>query len=221
MLPSESALIDVFAVSRATLREALRILESEGLIKVIRGPHGGARVQRPQRSVASRYAGFVLQSEGTTLADLYEARELIEPPAVGRLACTATPAQLADLRAVCDAADAIDSADVTALAPHHKDFHTKLIDFSGSKTVALFSAMIEYMLEQMTGLIVDGLDPARVHDFAFHATTTHRRMVDILEAGDPVAAEEFWRKHLAASARHAIGAASNADTILDLLSPRL
>ena len=85
-LPPESALMDEFAISRPTLREAFRILESEGLITVRRGARGGARVQIPTSEVAARYAGLVLQHRGTTLADVLDARVIVEAPAAGIVA---------------------------------------------------------------------------------------------------------------------------------------
>ncbi len=60
-LPSESSLMEQFSISRPTVREAFRILESEGLITVRRGARGGARVQVPSTEVAANYAGLVLQ----------------------------------------------------------------------------------------------------------------------------------------------------------------
>ena len=60
-LPPESALMEQFSVSRPTLREAFRILESEGLITIRRGARGGARVQVPTTEVAAGYVGLVLQ----------------------------------------------------------------------------------------------------------------------------------------------------------------
>src|SRR5690606_34497762 len=78
-LPPEASLLDAFAVSRPTLREAFRVLEAEGLISVRRGAHGGARVQTPSSRVAARYAGLVLQAQSTTLADVLDARTLLEP----------------------------------------------------------------------------------------------------------------------------------------------
>src|SRR4051794_13190056 len=57
-LPTEAALMQQFQVSRPTLREAFRVLESESLITVRRGARGGARVQLPNADVAARYAGL-------------------------------------------------------------------------------------------------------------------------------------------------------------------
>src|SRR3546814_5023675 len=69
-----------------TLREAFRILEAENLISVVRGSRSGARVHRPSTELVSRYAGYVLESQGTTIADLYAARLAIEPTVVRWLA---------------------------------------------------------------------------------------------------------------------------------------
>src|SRR4051794_22682055 len=85
-LPPESTLMEDFNVSRPTLREAFRILESEGLITVRRGARGGARVQAPEANVAARYAGFLLQNRGATVADVLSARVIVESPAAGIVA---------------------------------------------------------------------------------------------------------------------------------------
>src|SRR5215207_11088599 len=79
-LPSEQELQARFGVSRPTLREAFRVLESESLITVRRGAHGGARVSAPDSDVAARYAGLILEYRGATLGDIYRAAALIEPP---------------------------------------------------------------------------------------------------------------------------------------------
>src|SRR5262249_39282567 len=81
-LPSERELRESYRLSRPTLREAMRILEAESLIETIRGKKGGAVVTAPEPEVAIRQAGIVLQLSGTTIADVYFARSIIEPPAV-------------------------------------------------------------------------------------------------------------------------------------------
>src|SRR5215218_6683547 len=78
-LPPEVRLMEQFGVSRPTLREAFRILETESLISVRRGSRGGAQVMAPDLSVAARYVGLLLQLQGATIVDVYEARMVLEP----------------------------------------------------------------------------------------------------------------------------------------------
>src|SRR5581483_5962264 len=101
-LPSESALMERFGVSRPTLREAFRVLESESLISVRRGAHGGARVHLPNADSAARQAALVLEHRGVSMRDVYEARGVIEPGCAAMLAANRTPADLDELRAALE-----------------------------------------------------------------------------------------------------------------------
>ena len=83
-LGHEPDLIERFGVSRPSLREALRILETEGLISVVRGVQGGVVVHRPDHRLTARTAALVLQARNVSLADVFDARTIIEP--VGRAA---------------------------------------------------------------------------------------------------------------------------------------
>src|SRR5437762_11214199 len=78
-LGHEPDLVERFGVSRPSLREALRILETEGLITVVRGVHGGVVVHAPDERMTARTAALVLQSRNVALADVFEARSLLEP----------------------------------------------------------------------------------------------------------------------------------------------
>src|SRR3954464_6136386 len=85
-LGHEPDLIERFGVSRPSLREALRILEAEGLITVVRGVLGGVVVNRPDHRMAARTAAIVLQARNVSLEDVFEALTIIEPSAVGLVA---------------------------------------------------------------------------------------------------------------------------------------
>src|SRR5690348_11968170 len=73
-LPREETLLERFPVSRPSLREAFRILETEGLVQVRRGRVGGAVVRRPTVDGAAYYLGLLLQSNSVNLSDLAGAR---------------------------------------------------------------------------------------------------------------------------------------------------
>ncbi|MDT7550067.1 MAG: GntR family transcriptional regulator, transcriptional repressor for pyruvate dehydrogenase complex, partial [Actinomycetota bacterium] len=98
-LPPEVQLMTQFGVSRPTLREAFRILETEGLLSVRRGSRGGAQVLRPDLTVAARYVGLLLQVQDTTIVDVYDARMVAEPACARLLAKRRTRQDIADLTA--------------------------------------------------------------------------------------------------------------------------
>jgi DNA-binding FadR family transcriptional regulator len=80
-LPHEAELITHFQVSRPTLREAVRVLESERLVEVRRGSRTGAKVRVPGAEIVARPAGLLLAVSGATLADVITAnlhRRMVE-----------------------------------------------------------------------------------------------------------------------------------------------
>jgi DNA-binding FadR family transcriptional regulator len=98
-LPSEKELVSQLGVSRATLREALRILEAEGLIATRPGPKGGIVVQRPGSDHLTRSLSLLLQLDDTPFTAILEARRLLEPLCANLAAERATPEDLAELKA--------------------------------------------------------------------------------------------------------------------------
>src|SRR6185312_11962673 len=96
-LPNEAELMAHFGVSRPTLREAVRVLESERLVEVRRGSRTGARVRVPGPEIVARPAGLLLELSGATIADLMVARSGIEPMAVRLLAESASQEALDEL----------------------------------------------------------------------------------------------------------------------------
>ena len=124
-LPAESQLMEQYGVSRPTLREAFRILEAETLISVRRGSRGGARVVAPDASVAARYVGLLLQMQGATINDVYEARMISEPPCARLLALHRTDEDIEKLTQVVDelkaevaAQEAVHPRPVHLVQPH-------------------------------------------------------------------------------------------------------
>ena len=78
-IPPEDELMRQYGVSRPTLREALRVLEFDGLLTTRRGAKGGSTVHVPNGETAARSMGLVLEHRGATRADVLAARCIIEP----------------------------------------------------------------------------------------------------------------------------------------------
>ena len=139
-LPAEAELMEQFGISRPTLREALRILESDSLITIQRGAQGGAVACKPGPDLAAKHFGLVLQTQDTTVADVFRARQLIEPPAVRLVVEEAhkkAPALLGDI--VEQQQLAIDKRDI-ALARHYTTrFHEGIIRLTGNNTLLLIT----------------------------------------------------------------------------------
>lgn len=196
-LAPEAALMQRFGVSRPTLREAFRILESERLINVSRGARGGARVQTPDISVAANYAGLLLQVRGATLGDVYEARKVIEPPMARACASRRTVQQLKSLQRCLELEEAAIDDDPDAVPAYAARFHQLVVDGSGNVTLAILSGMLTSIFEKHLAIEMGAKrsrDVRRADNIK--ALKGHMKLVSLIEAKDGAGAEAFWRKHM-------------------------
>jgi DNA-binding FadR family transcriptional regulator len=214
-LPSESELMEQFGVSRPTLREAFRVLESESLITIRRGAHGGARVQPPRREVAARYAGFILEYQGATLRDVYDARAALEVPAVGQLARNRTNKDLTVLTAALERHESVPAEDTVQSIRLHGDFHLLLLRLAGNETLSLLSEMLHHIIEVANTSLQPDAGP-QAETARRNTTKTHRKLVELIRARDARGAEELWRRHLEEAEGYLLGDDA-ASTVLDLL----
>jgi GntR family transcriptional regulator, transcriptional repressor for pyruvate dehydrogenase complex len=212
MLPSESTLMERFGVSRPTLREAFRVLESESLIKVERGVRGGARVTRPQRQTLARYAGLILEYEGVTLKDVYAARANIETPMIVQLATEQPRAAIAELEMiVAQEGDAEGDAAVDA----RTEFHTAIARLSRNKTMQIVSEMLYHIIEKANRSIQPSEGP-RAAQAGRRASKTHQMVLEMIKAGDADGAVDLWSRHLKKAEEYALSG-SELSTVVDLL----
>lgn len=213
-LPSEAALMSVYDVSRPTLREALRILENEGLISVKRGAHGGARVQIPDVRVAARYAALLLQVRNTTIEDVFQARRILEPAAVRMLAERRGKNALKTLRKQQEVeAELLDDPDAFATAA--SVFHQLLVDTAGNNTLAVFNSMLFEIVDRVSHGTFAGA-PERREEFTHVGSEHHAHVLELIAAGDADEAESFWQFHIDGAAERTLRAIG-PKTIVDLL----
>jgi DNA-binding FadR family transcriptional regulator len=214
-LPNETELMGFFEVSRPTLREALRILETESLISVKRGARGGARVVIPDASVTAHHAALVLRVQGTTVEDVFVSRLIIEPAAVRLLAARARVdrnvlAPLWELHEELGQAmtDRVEYGSIAAR------FHEQVIELAGNKTLTLVGLILMEIVEPHNratfAVITNG------EGIAGHAQEDHTALLEALADGDADAAAAIWERHMRGAMETAL-AALGASTRIDLL----
>jgi GntR family transcriptional repressor for pyruvate dehydrogenase complex len=222
-LPSEAELMRQFEVSRPTLREAIRILETESLIVIRRGARG-ARVTSPRIEVAARYVGLLLQTSETTLADVYEARSVIEPEAAALLAQRHTERDLADLTACIDELEAAIPAghDPAAVGPWTRDalrFHDLLMERAGNKTLAIQCLVLREVVDSHMLLAARQPGQAATMISGFRKVIkSYRKLAALVQAGDADGARAHWQAHMAVVGRVLLPAQLKSATVLDMFS---
>lgn len=198
-LPSEAELIETLGVSRPTLREAIRVLEAERLISVGRGSRTGARVHMPNVMSVARYAGFALQAEGTTIADVYDARLAIEPYVAASLAKIKPEAAASRLdQEVRALSRLIDAGDFKAFVVGVADFHRILVELSGNRTLLLITRMLQEIVAryQISFLESHARPVGERIDIGKTGIASFRRLSRLIGDGNPGEAESHWRRHL-------------------------
>ena len=195
-LPHEKDLMEHFQVSRPTLREAVRVLESDRLVEVRRGSRTGARVRVPGPEILARPACLLLELSGATLADVMTARMAIEPPAAKILAEEGSGEAHQELARIVSAIPA--AWDEGRLAGASADLHRRIVELSGNVTLGLLAGMLHEISGRHTrSAIRDQIIPRVQYE---KMMKSYQRLVDLAAARDGTGAETHWRRHTENSA---------------------
>ncbi|GAB3079914.1 FadR/GntR family transcriptional regulator [Intrasporangium mesophilum] len=138
VLPAEAEMVHEFGVGRASLREALRLLEVQGLVAMKPGPGGGPVVGAADATHFGRMATLFFQLAGATFADLLEARIALEPMMVHQL----TEAQDPDLIGVLEGLLGADLEDERSYVERAVGFHDLIASSTKNPVLNLVSSAI-------------------------------------------------------------------------------
>jgi GntR family transcriptional regulator, transcriptional repressor for pyruvate dehydrogenase complex len=214
-LGREPELVERFGVSRPSLREALRILEAEGLVTVVRGVRGGVVAHEPDQRATARTAALLLQARNVPLADVFEARTLLEPIAAKTIAAMrsrrAAIAELRDLIGLEKAA--IEDPEQFGVA--NAAFHERLVSLAGNQTLGIVAEMLNEIVMRAVTAVSEAGDVVGSLSIRRRGIRSQERLLDLLQAGDGAAAEEHWRTHMQVVGRVMLG--QEASTVVDLL----
>jgi DNA-binding FadR family transcriptional regulator len=214
-LGHEPELIERFGVSRPSLREALRILEAEGLITVVRGVHGGVVVHEPDERMTARTAAMVLQSRNVPLADVLDARAKLEPLAARAIASQRSRrTAVSELEALIQREeDSIEDPEAFGVA--NEAFHERLVSLAGNQTLSIVAAMLNEIVARAVTAVSQAPDAIGSVSTRRRGIRSQRRLVELLRDGDGASAEEHWRAHMAIVGKVMFG--QEASTVVDLL----
>lgn len=203
-LPKQDALIAEFGVGPPSLREAMRILETEGLVRVRRGNVGGAVVSVPRPESMASMLAMVLESRRTPIDDVGASLGDLEALAAAMAARRPDRAELvATLRARIEASrSAPDTDTYVAVA---RAFHEDLVAGCGSETLRIVMGAVESVwsahveaLTRRTGQVDAFEDPA----FRERSIAAHVAITDAIERGDADAASRLLDEHMHDPTQH-------------------
>jgi GntR family transcriptional repressor for pyruvate dehydrogenase complex len=197
-LPPERELVKQTQMSRATVREALRILEVQNLVRVRAGRAGGAFVQRPTTKSMASSVTLLIRGQKIKLADLMETREALEPFCAELAARKRTEDELAVLdRANKDISDP--DADLPAFLQANLDWHVGVAMASHNELLIGFMTALSHA-------IYTGTENAAFVDDNVRTVTAraHRSITTAIRNRDADAAGRRMRRHVHSYAKAAL-----------------
>jgi len=188
-LPPETELARQFGVNRSTVREALRELESRGLVK--RRPGSKLMsVSRPQHHAVAAGVSRALVLHDVTFLEVWEALTILEPPIAEAAARART---VEDLVSVATAAElfASDNADTERAVQHTAEFFRRVGRATHNQVLGLAQEPLLQLLEPSLRVLIDKVPQARSR-----IATAQRRIVEALQARDAEGARSWMAKHI-------------------------
>ena len=192
-LPNEAILARDFGVSRGTVREALRVLAAQNLIRTAKGAGGGSFVTLPTVDHISAFLqaniGLLSESEDVSLEEFLEARELLEVFAARRAAARRQPRDIERMRdTIVDDPSGLSNEERFF---YNKEFHSAVLDASCNTLLCIAAQPIFSVLQ--TNLSRSTLGSG----FPAHVNDDHRHILEAIEAGDADLAAERMHEHMA------------------------
>lgn len=201
-LPKEEELQQLFGVSRGTMREALKVLEVQGLISLSPGPSGGATITRVPLDRTLQFLQNHLFFENIGLGEIYAVRRILEPA----LAAAAVPhledrhlAALESNIAVCDPHVSADHTREQRTADLH--FHDILADACPNAFLRFHCKLINALLQTLVVATVE-VSEEEYERLGLAAVQAHRQILAAARRGAADEVERLMLLHILETEAH-------------------
>jgi DNA-binding FadR family transcriptional regulator len=219
VLPSQDGLLAEFAVSPPALREAIHMLEMDGLISVRRGNMGGAVVHLPSADRTAHMISMVLQSRSATPADVSGALMHLEPICAGM--CAAREDRLTEVVPYLEDEIRLQTQqfdDLSRYVPNARRFHEAIVSRCGNEPMILLIGSLELIWSAHESAVWgDERDPLN-HKTMRAALRDHQRLLDAIRDGNQARAVRLATEHLAAARRNTLAVGADRTIQAKLIS---
>ena len=200
-LPPEPELIRDFGMAKGTIREALRLLEAQGLVQSRTGPKGGVFVAPVSEARARALLGNYVFFKDIGIGDIYQLRRMLEPELAASLAGRLAAADLAQLEAAMSRYEAppetLEESAAQRIA--ELEFHELLAGFSPNPLLAFQCRFLIGLLKDLT--VCRKIYRQRIPEFRRTGRAFQIRLLDAIRTGDDAAAREIMARHMETAQR--------------------
>ncbi len=206
VLPSQERLFAEFGVSPPALREAIHLLETDGLVSVRRGNVGGAVVHQPSAARTAQMISMVLQARASTPADVSGALMHLEPICAGM--CAARADRMTEVLPYLETEierQATEFDDVARYVPNARRFHEALVSRCGNEPMILLIGSLELIWSAHESSVWNddaGAGPSQdpnARRTRRAALRDHQRLLDAIRDGNEARAVKLAQDHLTAA----------------------
>lgn len=196
-LPRESELQSMFAVSKSTIREALKSLEVQGLVKVSTGPGGGGMVVEVPLDRTFQLMQNYLFFKEVRIEDIYQVRKLLEPELAASAVAHLTDAHFDALEHNIQCCDPMAEHVEDPLAQRQEEinFHDILASASPNSFLRFSCAMINQMIRQLT-VFDNEMQPREQEKFGVSNTQFHKQILQAARARDADRVRALMSDHM-------------------------
>lgn len=189
-LPLEAEMVQGYRVSRASLREALRLLEVQGLISLRPGRGGGPTVGAADPEHLARTATLFFHLDGTSYEELFQAHLEVECEVSAMAATNPDRARVEELLSRFERE--VEPDDDALTRAHVREFHLRVADACGNGVLALVANTLSYIVRTH---VLANMEPVHMHDTVI---AEHRQLAKLIVSGDAARARHLTRRHFTA-----------------------